>query len=306
MNSEYKSTTTEDKALFEVKQTYMFAVFEKTLLTDQEGKAYVREYEKKSDAQSIHRRISEYAIKSTEASLEEASTILSYITSCKLGEGSAWRGPTSSFLLHWQNQVRLYETQVESEEYFLNGQKRHMLQNAVHPVQELRAVKTQADQHKTQTGKELTYDQYVNLLLSAASPAYDAQFAPKTHFAARAPRRAVYSHDITESSDGNDPAYNIDCALSIVQPKSTNFAAQTPCRVMYSHDIKESNDDNDPAYNIDCALDIIQANGRPPGTSSMTLSQWTQFLSRDAKDIWDKLPDEAKDILDLESVKMSD
>jgi hypothetical protein len=152
MNSTYTPTTTEDKALFEVKQTYMFAVFKKTLLTDQ-GKAYVREYEKKSDAQSIYRRISKFAIKSTKESLE-ASTILSYITSCKLGEGSAWRGPTSSFVLHWQNQVRLYETQVESEEYFSNGQKRHMLQNAVHPVQELRAVKTQADQHKTQTGKE--------------------------------------------------------------------------------------------------------------------------------------------------------
>jgi hypothetical protein len=151
MNSTYKPTTTEDKALFEVKQTYMFAVFEKTLLTDQ-GKAYAREYEKESDAQSIYRRISEYAIKSTKASLE-ASTILSYITSCKLGEGSAWCGPTASFDLHWQNQVRLYETQVEKEEYFSNGQKRHMLQNAVHPVQELRAVKTQADQHKTQAGK---------------------------------------------------------------------------------------------------------------------------------------------------------
>jgi hypothetical protein len=271
MNSEYKPTTTE------VKQTYMFAVFEKTLLTDQ-GKAYVREYEKKSDApQSIYLRISEYAItKSTKASLE-ASTILSYITSCKLGEGSAWRGPTSTFVLHWQNQVvRLYETQVESEEYFSNGQTKHMLQNAVRPVQELRAVKTQADQHKTQTGKELTYDQYVNLLLSAAS-AYDAQFAPKTHFAARAPCRAVYSHNITESSDGNNPAYDIDCALGIVQPKLTPFAAQTPRRVVYSHDIKESNDDNDPAYDNDCALldSIIQANGRPPGTSSMALSQWT-------------------------------
>jgi hypothetical protein len=45
MNSSYKPTTSEDKALFEVKQTYMFAVFKKTLLTDQ-GKAYVREYEK--------------------------------------------------------------------------------------------------------------------------------------------------------------------------------------------------------------------------------------------------------------------
>jgi hypothetical protein len=171
-----------------------------------------------------------------------------------------------------------------------------MLQNAVHPIQELRAVKTQADQHKTQTGKELTYDQYLNLLLSAAS-AYDAQFAPKTHSAARAPCRDMYSHNITESSDGNDPAYDIGCALGIVQPKLTHFAARTPRRVVYSHDIKESNDDNDPAYDIDCALDIIQANGRPPGTSSMALSQWTQ-LSQDAKDIWDKLPDETKDILE--------
>jgi hypothetical protein len=262
MNSEYKPTTTEDKVLFTVKQTYMFAVFEKTLLTDQ-GKAYVREFEKESaDAQSIYRRISEYAIKSTKASLK-ASTILSYITSCKLGEGSAWRGPMASFVLHWQNQVRLYEAQVEKEEYFSNGQKRHMLQNAVHPVQELRAVKTQADQHKTQTGKELTYDQYVNLLLSAASAYYDAQFAPKTHFAARAPRRAVYSHDITESSDGNDPAYDIDCALGIVQPKSTHFAARTPRRVVYSHNIKESNDDNDPAYDIDWCR-ILSRTARHP------------------------------------------
>jgi hypothetical protein len=73
---------------------------------------------------------------------------------------------------------------------------------------------------------------------------------------------------------------------------------------LYSHDITESNDDNDPAYDIDCALDIIQANGRPPG-NSMSLSQWTQ-LSQDAKYNWDKLPDEAKDILELENVKIMD
>jgi hypothetical protein len=29
-------------------------------------------------------------------------------------------------------------------------------------------------------------------------------------------------------------------------------------------------------------------------------------LSQDAKDIWDKLPDEAKDILELENVKIMD
>jgi hypothetical protein len=300
LDSSYVPTTTEDTALFEVKQTYMYAVFEKTLLTDQ-GKAYVREFEKESDAQSIYRRISEHAIKSTKASLE-ASTILSYITSCRLGEDSTWRGSTASFVLHWQNQVRIYENQVDTSEYFSPGQKKNMLQNAVHPIQELRAVKTQADQHKTQSGTDLTYDQYVSLLLSAAST-YDAQFTTKTPFAARTPRRAVYSHDVTGSNDGDDSDYDIDYALDIIQALTQQW---TPDEL--SQDAKDIWDKlNDPAYDIDCTVDIIQTNGRPPGTSSMALSQWTQFLSQDAKDIWDsKLPDEAKDILELESIKMSD
>jgi hypothetical protein len=38
----------------------------------------------------------------------------------------------------------------------------------------------------------------------------------------------------------------------------------------------------------------------------MALSRWTGFLSQDVKDIWDKLPDEAKDILELENVKIMD
>jgi hypothetical protein len=48
MNSSYKPTTSEDKALFEVKQTYMFAVFEKTLLTDQSKARLTSESTRKS------------------------------------------------------------------------------------------------------------------------------------------------------------------------------------------------------------------------------------------------------------------
>jgi hypothetical protein len=67
---------------------------------------------------------------------------------------------------------------------------------------------------------------------------------------------------------------------------------------LYSHDFAASNEDNDPGYDIDSALDVIQANGhstRPPDII-MALTQWTQ-LSQDAKDIWDKLTDEAKGII---------
>jgi hypothetical protein len=189
----YIPVTPEEKALFKEKQKYWFAVFVRTLQTDQ-GKAYVREFENELDAQSIYRCICEYALKSTKAAIS-ASDILTYITSCKLGEGSPWRGSTESFVLHWQNQVRLYEAQVAKDEHFSPGQKKNMLQNAVRPVPVLSAVKETADHLKTQDGKEQTYDSYCKLLLSAAST-YDSQFAPKTFSGSRPPRRAV---DLTYS-----------------------------------------------------------------------------------------------------------
>ena len=49
-----------------------------------------------------------------------------------------------------------------------------LLQNAVHPIMELRQVKLQAEQFKTQSRKELTYEEYCSLLLSAAQQ-YDMQ-----------------------------------------------------------------------------------------------------------------------------------
>ena len=47
-----------------------------------------------------------------------------------------------------------------------------MLQNLVKSIRELRNVVDQADQHKTHTGNKISYDQYCDLLISAAI-AYD-------------------------------------------------------------------------------------------------------------------------------------
>ena len=56
-----------------------------------------------------------------------------------------------------------------------------MLENAVHPITELCAVKIQAAQLKTHNGKELTYQQYCQLLSSAAQQ-YDKQLTrPSRH-----------------------------------------------------------------------------------------------------------------------------
>jgi hypothetical protein len=86
-----------------------------------------------------------------------------------------------------------------------------MLQNAVLPVPDLRAVETKAYQLKAQSGTDLTYDQYVNLLVRCLICAED--FLWLTPFLSR-----VYSHDITEySDDGGNVVYDIDCTLDVIQ-----------------------------------------------------------------------------------------
>ena len=131
----------EEKEVFEQKQKYIYAVFSKTLLTDK-GKSLVREHEKDYNAQLVHKKLLDYAQKSTKASVK-SSQLLTYITSARLGTGS-WKGSSHSFILHWQNQVRKYEQLVPTTDCFSDSIKHTMLENAVFPIQDLRAVKDQA------------------------------------------------------------------------------------------------------------------------------------------------------------------
>ena len=149
LNSTYTPNTVEEKELFDEKQKYMYAVFEKNLLTDK-GKALVRQYQVKYDAQRIYKELKDYANKSTKASMD-ASGILTYITSVKLGDGK-WKGTTHAFILHWNDQVRKYHD--PSDGHNINSKvQQTLLENAVQPIAELCVVKDQADQYKSHTGK---------------------------------------------------------------------------------------------------------------------------------------------------------
>lgn len=83
----------------------MYAVFEKTLLTDK-GKALVRAHQKTYNAQLIYKELQEYALVSTKATME-ASSLLSYNTMSNLGDGK-WKGPTHAYILHGQDHVHRY------------------------------------------------------------------------------------------------------------------------------------------------------------------------------------------------------
>ncbi len=95
-----------------------------------------------------------------------------------------------------------------------------MLQNAVHPEEELRQVKNQADQLQAFHGKGISYDSYCNLLLSAASN-LDTKHVPKGR--ARPAKTNVYTHDLGNYKDKEfHNAYNLDCNISKLQANVHN------------------------------------------------------------------------------------
>ena len=55
-------------------------------------------------------------------------------------------------MLHWQDQTRLCESNIDSDSYFSENQKKILLENSVASVKPLRAVEDQDDHLFTQTG----------------------------------------------------------------------------------------------------------------------------------------------------------
>ena len=89
---------------------------------------------------------------------------------------------------------------------------------------ELRQVKLQAEQFKTQSGKQLTYPGYSSLLLSAAQQ-YDNQCRVQPD---RIAKRRIYQHEFdyveTEEQDScDDGTYDIDQPIDTIQVNATKY-----------------------------------------------------------------------------------
>ena len=263
--------------LFVQKQKYMYAVFVQIIQTDK-GKAYVREHRDDHDAQAVFRKLETHALKSLKASLE-STTLLRYLTTTKLGVDT-WKGTAHSFILHWLEQVRLYNdlssTTDLSDELTLT-----LLQNAVHDFKPLRAVKDNADQHKTHTGNELTLEQYVNLLESAAIN-HDASVAPKRSVLTK--RRQVLMHDLDydftdDFIDDDIPDFDIDAPLDVLQA----YAASRRPPTSSTHRSKSSSASSDNKYGS-----TIRQRLHP--------LQWAK-LSDNGRKVWDQLTVEDKRVI---------
>jgi len=155
-----------------------------------------------------------------------------------------------------------------------------MLQNAVHPEEELWQVKNQADQLQAFHGKGIGYDSYCNLLLSAASQ-LDAKHAPKGRSSAA--KRNVYVHDLGNfEEDKFHDAYNIDSDIGELQ---ANVHRQQPKDSRIPRGGMTRNICNTP----------VTAKGDPP-KPHLSNQQW-HSLKPEARATWDLLSDEAKAII---------
>jgi hypothetical protein len=102
-NPKYKPWGSEKKELFTLQLYYVYAIFCSNLKTDF-GWKLVWDYESSQNAQAIWKELSNDAEKSTVAQLN-ATDLLQYTHTARVEN---WKGNTLSFILHYQEQIWLY------------------------------------------------------------------------------------------------------------------------------------------------------------------------------------------------------
>jgi hypothetical protein len=246
-NPKYKPRGSEEKDLFTLQLYYVYAIFCSNLKTDF-GQKLVQDYKSSQNAQAIWKELSNDAEKSMVAQLN-ATDLLQYTHTAQVEN---WKGTTLSFILHYQEQIWLYDQLQPPNEQTSDHAKMIYLQNAVYAIEELRSVQTTGSQIALANGTVPTYKDYEALLKSAASTS-DRAHAPVKHQPTRSAKCTdIWDANITESfHEAYEFSFDIDTPTDIVQahmcdqsgviPKETFFepykqtAASIPKSLLACH-----------------------------------------------------------------------
>jgi hypothetical protein len=174
----------------------------------------VWDYESLQNTQVIWKELSNDAEKSMVAQLN-ATNLLQYTHTARVEN---WKGTTLSFILHYQEQIWLYDQLQPTNEQTSNHAKMIYLQNAVYAIEELRSVQTTGSQLALANGTVPMYKDYEALLKSAAST-YDRAHAPAKHQRTRSAECTdIWDANITESfHEAYEFGFDIDTPTDIVQ-----------------------------------------------------------------------------------------
>ena len=156
----------EEQDLFEVKQTFMFSVFNANLQTDM-GKTIVRRHLANTEAQSVWKELSEH-IRTSFKAASEKRRLTQYVTNTVLDDN--FKGTTEQFVLHFNEQFRQLDEISEDSEKLPPTVKLTLLQIAVRSTNDLRIVENLDEFQSTTYGhgssNSLLYDTYYDLLIN--------------------------------------------------------------------------------------------------------------------------------------------
>jgi hypothetical protein len=174
----------------------------------------VRDYESSQNAQAIWKELCNDAEKSMVAQLN-ATNLLQYT---HMTQVENWKGTTLSFILHYQEQIWLYDQLQPPNEQTSDHAKMIYLQNAVYAIEELRLVQTSGSQLALANGTVPTYKDYEALLKSVAST-YDLAHAPAKHQLTRSAECTdIWDANVTKSfHEAYEFGFDIDTPADIVQ-----------------------------------------------------------------------------------------
>ena len=154
-----------EQQLFQEQQDFLYSVLISSLKTEF-SEALVKDYE--GDAQLILELLHEHHTGNSQYSRAEINRITKYLTNIKLDD--TWRGTNESFLMHYNDQLRLLDSLVDSGEKLPDNARVTFLESAIEAVPDLRRVKITDNVLQAQLGstRPISYRSYFDLLKDAA------------------------------------------------------------------------------------------------------------------------------------------
>ena len=154
-----------EQQLFQEQQDFLYSVLISSLKTEF-SEALVKDHE--GDAQLILELLHEHHTGNSQYSRAEINRITKYLTNIKLDD--TWRGTHESFLMHYNDQLRLLDSLVDSDEKLPDNTRVTFLESAVESVPDLRRVKITDNvlQAQLDSTRPISYRSYFDLLKDAA------------------------------------------------------------------------------------------------------------------------------------------
>ena len=151
-----------EQQLFDEQQDFLYSVLISSLKTEF-SEALVKDHE--GDAQLILELLHEHHTGNSQYSRSEINRITKYLSNIKLDD--TWRGTNESFLMHYNDQLCLLDSLVDSDEKLPDNARVTFLESAIESVPDLRRVKITDNVLQAQLGSTRPRS-YFDLLKDAA------------------------------------------------------------------------------------------------------------------------------------------